>query len=101
MAITIAIANQKGGVGKTASAVSLSAALAMSGKRVLLVDLDAQESATLWLLDAYGEEGHSAFDVLTPPDKEVRRSTLRQSIVSTPGGFDLLPSNINLEKIES
>ncbi len=61
---TIAIANQKGGVGKTATAVSLAAALrTQHRKRVLLCDLDAQANATSWLADNAGENGKATYDL--------------------------------------
>ena len=47
--ITIAISNQKGGVGKTSSTACIGAALALQGKRILLVDLDAQQNLTFTL----------------------------------------------------
>lgn len=59
---TIAIANQKGGSGKTTTAVNLAATLGEKGRRVLLVDLDAQHSATAWLgIQETGKGIFSAF----------------------------------------
>jgi chromosome partitioning protein len=60
----IAIINQKGGVGKTTTAVNLSAALAAAGQRVSLLDLDPQAHATLHLGIEPGREGGSIYDVL-------------------------------------
>jgi len=62
---SIAILNQKGGVGKTTTAVNLSCALAEQGQRVLLLDLDPQAHASLHLGVATGEAEASIYDVLT------------------------------------
>jgi chromosome partitioning protein len=95
MSRILAIANQKGGVGKTTSAVNLAASLAELGQRVLLVDLDPQGNATM----GAGVEKRGAmptvYQVLLG-DVGVAESRLR----SEAGGFDLVPSNRELAGAE-
>src|SRR5687768_18616045 len=62
---SIAILNQKGGVGKPTTAVNLSAALSAMGQRVLLIDLDPQAHASLHIGLTPGERPHSMYEVMT------------------------------------
>ena len=90
----IAIANQKGGVGKTTTAVNLTASLAAKRKRVLLIDLDPQGNATTGT-------GLDKNDLaLTMADVFLDGVSLQEAIVRSPAGFDVIGTNKELAGID-
>ena len=91
----VAVANQKGGVGKTTTAINLAASLAATKRRVLLVDLDAQGNATMGVgVDKYAVK-YTARDVLL---EHVRPQDAIQFLPAL--GFSLLPANSDMTEAE-
>jgi len=96
LAHVIAIANQKGGVGKTTTAINLAAALAFKEKRTLLIDLDPQSNSSMSFLDMTQVQ-LTVYDVLSDPtlgiDTVIQKSPIEH--------LEILPSKISLAKLES
>ena len=97
----IAIANQKGGVGKTSTAVNLGAGLAKNGRDVLLIDLDAQANLTMSM-------GHQNPDGIVFTISDILKKIVdekpinpAEGIIPCPNGVDLMPSNIQLSGYET
>lgn len=103
MGRVIAIVNQKGGVGKTTTAVNLSAGLALGGHSVLLIDADAQCSATSGYGIRLGEQEPSTYDVVlghvTPSD--AARTTMLPSLRVIGASRDLVGAEIELVSVEN
>jgi chromosome partitioning protein len=92
----VALANQKGGVGKTTTAINLGASLAELGQRILLVDFDPQGGCAIGLGFEPGSLDVSIYNALLDRNCEVEEVLLKTSIP----GLDLLPSNIDLAAAE-
>ncbi len=90
----IAVINQKGGVGKTTTAVNLAAYLVKAGRSVLVIDIDPQGNATSGLAIDKTKVHNTTYDIL------LGKNTLVSSIIDTPSGIALLPANATLANAE-
>ena len=91
----IAIANQKGGVGKTTTTINLSAAMAERGKKVLVIDMDPQGNTTSGFGMDKNERDNTVYELMLG-EKDIH-DCIQKKIEA---GVDLLPANVNLAAAE-
>ena len=100
MTKVIAIANQKGGVGKTSTAVNLGAGLVRQGYDVLLIDLDSQANLTMAL--GYQNPDDMEYTISNVLYKAIKEEDIdpTEGILTTAEGIDLMPANVQLSGLE-
>lgn len=97
----LAIANQKGGVGKTTTALSLAACLAEIGRRVLVMDLDPHACASIHMAFYPEEKRATLYELFLEENIQARRDVLEKILYKTKSAeFDFVPSHIRMSELE-